>query len=110
MQTDCKEAVYWWEKAALVGDSTALKGLARTYHVGCPTVAKDPFLALMWLTACEVSGADTVIPNLERHKYIEGMTAERIAEAERLAHEWVASHLGGGTSHENKTNVGKPVP
>ena len=87
MQTDCKEAISWWEKAALVGDRTALIGLARTYHVGCPTVAKDPLLFMMWLTVSEVSGIATVIPRLERHKYIEGMTAEQIEEAERLANE-----------------------
>jgi hypothetical protein len=31
-QTDCKQALYWWEKAALQGDASALKALARTYH------------------------------------------------------------------------------
>lgn len=92
-QTDCKQAVYWWEKAALQGDASALKALARTYHTGCPTVEKDSVLALMWLTICDVSGIDTVIPNLERHNYIDGMRDDQIAEAERLAREWVDKNL-----------------
>lgn len=92
-QTDCKQAVYWWEKAALQGDASALKAMARTYHTGCPTVKKNSILALMWLTVCDVSGADKVILNLERHKYTEGMTDEQIAEAERLAREWVNKNL-----------------
>jgi len=83
------EAVRWYRKAADQGYALAQFDLAFMYYRG-QGVPRDYVLAHMWmgLAASRASGdlKDNSVSG--QHLFAQQMTAEQIAEAERLAGEW----------------------
>jgi len=86
---DHKEAVRWYRAAAEQGDALAQRNLGITYEKG-QGVPQDYIQAHMWynLAASDLTGdhRETAVKN--RDLLAEKMTAEQIAEAQRLAREW----------------------
>jgi hypothetical protein len=89
MQTDCAQKINWWEQAAEQGYGDAQANLARLYLKGCRGLSKDSMRALMWYTTWHLTHLPQGIAPHELDEFRRGMTPAQIAEAERLAHEWI---------------------
>jgi len=90
---DHAEAVRWFRLAAEQGLALAQFGLGLMYATG-EGVPQDYVLAHMWynLAASRATGEarDQFVEN--RDRVARRMTAEQVAEAQRLAREWAAAH------------------
>ena len=86
---DDAEALRWYRLAADQGNASAQANLGRMYAEG-RGVPQDRVAAHMWLSlaAARLSAAarDTIVE--VRDAVAEQMTAEQVAEAQRLAREW----------------------
>ena len=81
---DAIEAVKWWRKAAEKGLAPAQSKLAGCFALG-EVVPKDYVAAYMWANL----GAATEKSARKIREYVEKkMTAEQIAEAQRLSRDW----------------------
>ena len=86
---DYKEAVNWYRKAALQGDSDSQVNLGVMYLLG-QGVLQDYVQAHMWFNIAGANGDATGINN--RDIVAEKMTPDQIAEAQKLAREWIDKH------------------
>ena len=86
---DYKEAVKWYTKSAEQGFSGASSNLALMYVIGLG-VFKDYVMAHMYWTIAAVNGYEGAI-NL-RGIVEKKMTSSQIAEAQKLAREWMRTH------------------
>ena len=84
---DHAEAVKWYRKAAEQNFTHAQLNLGWMYAEG-EGVAKDYILAHMWLNLAAASGSGEAAGI--RNEICEQMTPEEIAEAERIARDWMA--------------------
>ncbi|MBM4226239.1 MAG: sel1 repeat family protein [Gammaproteobacteria bacterium] len=82
---DFAEAAAWYRKAAEQGDSRGQYSLGDMYQLG-QGVDQSDVEAYRWFSLAAVSGNDDAIPAMQR--LAPQMTAEEIAEAERLAQAW----------------------
>jgi len=94
---DGKEAVKWWMKSAEQGDTSSLGMLGKMYLKG-QGVVQDYVTAYMYfsleafikLKDSDITGfTDTT---KQRDSFAKEMTSSQIAEAEKLAREWVQRH------------------
>lgn len=76
----------WWRMAAEQGHGEAQHGLAGLYREGMG-LAADPVQAYFWYSLAAAQGEDGARDARDRMR--REMPAERIAEAERLAKEWL---------------------
>ena len=83
------EAVRWFRLAADQGHAGAQYNLGVSYRDG-RGVPQDRVAAHMWLSlaAAQTSAADRDTDVEARDAVAEEMTAEQVAEAQRLAREW----------------------
>ncbi len=90
---DDAEAVRWYRLAADQGDADAQFNLGVRYATG-EGVPQDDVQAHMWfnLTASRSTGEDRESAVSARDRARARMTAEQVAEAQRLAREWDAAH------------------
>jgi len=89
MPQDYGKAARWYRLAAEQGFPAAQANLGHQYQVG-QGVPKNYIQALMWYKlAVELGQKDAEI---ERDLLARLMTPEQIAEAQRLAREWMAQH------------------
>ena len=86
---DYAEAVKWWRLAAEQGDAVAQLLLGTMYANG-RGVAQDYVLAHMWFNLAAAQVDEMARGN--RDSAAEHMTPEQIAEAQRLAREWLEQH------------------
>jgi TPR repeat protein len=86
---DYTEAVKWYRKAALQGDSGSQVNLGVMYLLG-HGVLQDYVQAHMWFNIAGANGDATGINN--RDIVAEKMTPDQIAEAQKLAREWMDKH------------------
>jgi hypothetical protein len=86
---DAAKAVEWYRKAAEQGFATAQLGLGVKYAQG-NGVARNVVEAHKWTNLAAASGAPQARDRLEELE--EAMTAEELADAEKLAREWLAAH------------------
>ena len=86
---DDKEAVKWTRKAAEQGYAKAQYNLALMYDNG-RGVPKDYVMAHMYWNIAAVSGNKGAIKN--RGLVEKKMTSSQIAEAQKLAREWMSKH------------------
>ena len=84
-----KEAVRWHQAAAEQRHPPSQNNLGNYYLRG-QGVPQDYIQAHMWynLAASDLTGDDRELPANNRDSIAEKMTAEQIAEAQRLAREW----------------------
>lgn len=92
---DYTEAARWFRKAAEQGDARGQLNLGRVYVAG-KGVPKDYVLAYKWFNLSAAApppprgtGSDTA--RIDRDRLAHRMTTDQIAEAQRLAREWVAA-------------------
>ncbi len=83
------EAVKWWRQAAEQGHIDAQTSLGLMYALG-QGVPKDNVIAHMWLTLAAGRGDRSA--REPRDLTASLMTSDQIAEAERMAREWMAKH------------------
>ena len=86
---DDAEAVKWYRKAAEQGHALAQSNLGVMYRDGLG-VPQDDALAHMWFDLAAAQGAERAQEN--RDEAASQMTSDQIAEAQRMAREWVAKH------------------
>jgi TPR repeat protein len=86
---DYKEAVKWYRKAAEQGDATAQNNLGGMYFDG-KGVPPDYVQAHMWFNLAGAAGNDEAVK--KRDMVAEQMTPTQIAEAQKLAREWMQKH------------------
>jgi TPR repeat protein len=86
---DYKEADKWYRTAAEQGDSNAQNSLGIMYAKG-EGVPQDYIQAHMWLNIAGANGDENGIFN--RDIVAKQMTPAQIAEAQRLAMEWMEEH------------------
>jgi TPR repeat protein len=86
---DYAEAVNWYRKAAEQGYARAQFRLSYMYRYG-KGVSQDYVMAHMFLNVASTTGSDTY--RKARDGIAELMTGEQIAEAQRLAREWMERH------------------
>ena len=87
-QQKAAEALKWLHKAADQGNAAAQSALGTSYFVG-GGVPKDFVQALMWFNLAANSDRSQAYL---RDMVAKHMTPDQIAEAQRLAKEWLASH------------------
>ena len=75
----------WYRKAANQGDADAQNNLGLMYNKG-QGVMEDYVEAYKWYSLSAAQGFSTAVRN--RDKIVRLMTAEQIAEGQRLAHEF----------------------
>ncbi len=86
---DYKEAVRWYRKGAEQGFASAQYNLGGMYSAG-QGVRKNYVMAHMYWNIAAVSGQRYAIKNRDR---VEGMmTSSQLAEAQKLAREWMRKH------------------
>ena len=87
---DDKESVRWFRLAAEQGDAEAQGGLGLAYSAG-RGVPQDFVASHMWMTlaAARLTGATRRGALKFRDTIAAAMTSEQIAEAHRLAQEWM---------------------
>jgi uncharacterized protein len=83
---DYSQAAKWFHKAAEQGEGFAQSSLGFMYEDGTKGVPQDYALAHMWLNLAASQGQP--VAKIELDKLTSKMTAEQIAEAQRLAREW----------------------
>jgi TPR repeat protein len=86
---DYTEAVVWYRKAAAQGYVWAQNRLGAIYGKG-EGVSQNYVLANMWFTLSAGQGDETGKQGLDLIASL--MTPDQIAEAERLAAEWMEKH------------------
>jgi TPR repeat protein len=86
---DSKEAVKWYHKAAEQGHADAQSNLGLMYGNG-QGVPQDYVQAYKWFNIAGVYGNEHGIKN--RDIAAEMMTSAQIAEAQKLAKEWMEKH------------------
>jgi len=86
---DYAEGVRWYRLAAEQGLADAQAKLGVMYFNG-DGVLQDYVLAHMWFNIASANGNPNGGPN--RDIVARSMTADQIAEAQRLAREWMAAH------------------
>ena len=86
---DYKEAVKWYRKSAEQGDSLAQYNLGYMHAQG-QGVPQDYVMAHVYWNIASVSGYENAITN--RGVIEESMTPSQIAEAQKLAREWMQKH------------------
>jgi len=86
---DDGEAVRWYRLAAVQGHATAQFNLGILYDKG-QGVSQDYIQAHMWVNLASAQGH--VVAPKARDSIAKKMTPEQIAEAQRLAREWMAQH------------------
>ncbi len=84
---DYAEAARWWRKAAEQGDAVGQYNLGVMYSKG-QGVPQDYVQAHMWLSLAASPGDDLAVKNLGT--IVKRMTPAQVAEAQRLAREWMA--------------------
>ena len=86
---DYAEAAKWYRKAAEQGNAYAQYSLGLMYHdgVGAP---QDIVQAHMWFDLAAAQG--NVMAQENRNKAANNMTPDQIAEAQRMAREWMERH------------------
>jgi len=102
---DYKAAVRWYRLAAEQGDVEAQRNLALMYAEG-QGVSQDYVRAHMWynLAASRVTGEDRQkYARNRRDRIAEKMTADQIAEAQRLAREWKPRKKEGSVGEHDET-------
>ena len=89
MPKDYAEAVKWYRMAAEQGDVTAQYSLGVMYS-SVKGVPQDYVQAHMWFNLAAAQN----MPSLGRERDVlaKQMTPDQIAEAQRLAHEWMEKH------------------
>ncbi len=86
---DYKQAFNWYKKAAEQGDVKAQVNLGEMYKNG-QGVTQDYIEALKWFNISSANGKSISITHIN---YItKKMTQEQIAEAQKLAREWMEKH------------------
>ena len=92
-EQDYAEAVRWYRLAAEQGYAMAQVSLALQYILG-EGVQRDFVKAHMWanLAASRLSGEARELAVNARALALRSMTADQVAEAQRLAREWEAAH------------------
>lgn len=83
------EAAHWYRKAAEQGNVAALNNLGVLYKYGYG-VPSDYVQAHMWYNLAAIQGAEKAADN--RDSVGRRMTPAQIAEAQRLAREWMDQH------------------
>ena len=86
---DYAEAVKWYRLAAEQGYAGAQSNLGIMYDKG-EGVPHDDVLAYMWFNLAAASGLKSGKEN--RGIVAERMTPDQIADAQRMAREWMATH------------------
>ncbi len=86
---DYAGAVKWFRLAAEQGDAKAQSNLGVIYAKG-EGVAQDYVLAQMWFNLAAAQGDESAVKNQEMATKL--MTPAQVAEAQRLAREWMAKH------------------
>ena len=87
---DDQEAVKWYRLAADQGDALAQNNLGLMYRNG-RGVPQDYVRAHMWVNLAAAQGQDEDRREA-REAIAEMMTPAQIAEAQKLAREWLAEH------------------
>ena len=86
---DDKEAVRWYRLASEQGQARAQSNLGHMYEGG-NAVPQDYVQAHKWYNLAGANGLEDAREN--RDIVAKQMTPEQIAEAQRLAREWMESH------------------
>jgi hypothetical protein len=84
-----KEAIKWYRKAAEQGNDRAQYNLGLMYDSGYG-VPQDYVQAHMWYNIAGVAGESAAVSY--RDFVAQGMTPDQVAEAQRLAREWIGEH------------------
>ena len=90
---DAAEAIVWYRRVAEQGNVIGQYKLAAMYAKG-EGVPRNYTLAHMWFDLAGAGGNEEA--RERRDKIAEQMTPAQIAEAQRLAGEWVEAHRAGG--------------
>ncbi len=85
---DDAEAVRWYREAAELGSASAQSNLGVMHGKGSKGVPQDYVQAHMWFNLAATQGDKTALKN--RDIVAKRMTPAQIAEAQRLAREWLA--------------------
>ena len=94
VERNCAEAVPWYRRAAEQGHVWAQNRLAGAYYVG-KGVERDFVRAFMWYTVVKMADAGEMLSSSSRtqvERITNEMSADQIAEAQRLAREWDEAH------------------
>ena len=86
---DYLQAANWYRKSAAQGDAIAQWMLGAVYEYG-QSVPQNYVQAHMWYNLAAAQGQEEAVT--ARDKIGTEMTPEQIAEAQRLAREWLAQH------------------
>ncbi len=89
VKQDDAEAVKWYRKAAGRGNANAQNSLGVMYGNG-QGVPLDDVLAYMWFNLAAAQGHENAKES--RDRVASKMTPDQIAEAQRMAREWMAKH------------------
>ena len=93
VEKDPEKAVFWYTKAAEQGDAKAQKSLGKFIAEGLG-VLQDYVLAHKWLNIASSLGREDA---REARKELEAhMTPDQIAEAQKLARDWIANRKQQG--------------
>ena len=87
---DYKKAEKWYHKAAKQGDTDAQYNLGNFYNNDNLGVAHDYVMSHMWFNIAAVNGYQDAFE--KRDSVAEKMTQSQIAEAQKLAREWMAKY------------------
>ena len=88
---DHAKAVEWYRRAAERGTATAQDNLGVMYAKGLG-VPQDYGRAHMWFNLAAANGSTNALENRDRMTKL--MTPQQIAEAQRMAREWVEKRKG----------------
>lgn len=87
-----REAVRWTSRAAYQGWPAAQMRLARYFETGTGSLGRDPVLATMWIQIAvdnpSSSFGERMMASMHRDRINEHMSADNIAEGQRLASEF----------------------
>ena len=86
---DDAEAAKWFRQAADLGHFGAQTNLGLMYYIG-KGVPQDLVQAHMWFNIADALGDESA--QEERDEVAKLMTPDQIAEAQRMASEWMAKH------------------
>ena len=89
MPQDHAEAVKWYRKAAEQGFAGAQYNLGNKYQAG-KGVPKDYVLAYLWYNLA--AARENRLAAIIRDELVKLMTPDELAEAQRMAREWMAKH------------------
>ena len=88
-QPNYAKALKWYVRAAAQGQAGAQAGLSRMYYTG-NGLPKDFVLAYKWVIIAEAGGNE--IAGRVRDSIAPELTPAQIAEAQRMAREWIEAH------------------